>query len=163
MYLSPAEQEAMLKGMPMQPGAGALRADGPILSSYMRTFATKLGLALHFELHEEPVPISGGVLPLWYSNVQAARGEVPEELLAVLPAPRTMTQGKKHVGDQFQYAWATTEDREETLLYAVFRQSFAVAAITVKDRTWLEARLAAIGGVGGNLRVFAPGELQDPA
>jgi hypothetical protein len=129
----------------------------------MRTFAAKLGLALHFKLHQEPVPISGGVLPLWYSNVQAARGEIPEGLLAVLPAPRTMTQGKKDVGDQFQYAWATTEDREESVLYAVFRQSFAVAAITAKDRTWLQDRLAAIDRVGGNLRVFAPGELQDPA
>ena len=163
MRLSDAEQEVGLKGISMSPGAGALRADGPILSSYMRTFAAKLGVALHFEFHQEPVPISGGVHPIWFSNVQAARGEIPEELLATLPAPRTITQGKKHVADQFQYSWVTTEEREETLLYAVFRQSFAVAAITAKDRTWLQDRLAAIDRVGGNLRVFAPGELQDPA
>jgi hypothetical protein len=163
MYLRDAEQEVRLEGISMPSGAGVLRADGPILSSYMLTFAAKLGLALHFELHQEPVPISGGVHPFWFSNVQAAKGEIPEELLATLPALRTMTQGKKHVADQFQYSWATTEEREDTLLYAVFRQSFAVAAITAKDRTWLLDRLAAIDRVGGNLRVFAPGEVQDPA
>src|SRR5262245_45661384 len=116
MYLSDDEQRARLKGMSMPSGAGGLRADGPILSSCMLTFAAKFGLALHFELHQEPVPISGGVLPLWFSNVQAAKGEIPEELLAVLPPPRTIKQGEKHVADQFQYSWATTEDGEETLL-----------------------------------------------
>src|SRR5262249_22019344 len=105
---------------------------------------------------QEPVPISGGVHPFWYSNVQAAKGEIPEELLATLPAPRTMTQGTKHVADQFQYSWATTEDREHTFLYGVFRRSFAVAAITANDRSWFLDRVV------DRLRVFAPGEVKDP-
>jgi hypothetical protein len=162
MYLRDAEQKVRLEGISMPSGAGVIRADGPILSSFMLTFAAKLGLALHFELHQESVPISGGVHPFWFSNIQAAKGEIPRELLATLDAPRTMTQGKKHVADQFQYSWATTEQREETLLYAVFRQSFAVAAITAKDRTWLQDRLAAIDRGGGKPPVFAPGEVQDP-
>jgi hypothetical protein len=172
MHLTDAEKEVRLGGLSIPSGAGALRADGPILSSYMLTFAAKLGLALHFELHQKPVPISGGVLPFWFSNFQAAKGEIPKELLAVLDTPRTMTQGKKNVADQFQYSWATTEQREHTVLFAVFRQSFAVAAFTDTDRrTWLLDRLDAItanhstgllNGVVGKLRVFAPGEVKDP-
>ena len=50
-----------------------------------------------------------------------------------------------------------------TLLFAVFRQSFAVAAFTDNDRTQLLCCLAAYDKIGGNLRVFAPGEVQDPA
>jgi hypothetical protein len=171
MQLTEAEQKVGLGGLSIPSEVGALRADGPILSSYMLTFAAKLGLALHFELHQEPLPISGGVLPLWYSNVQAAKGEIPEDLLAALPAPRTMMQGKKHVADQFQYSWATTEQREHSVLFAAFRQSFAVAAFTANDRTWMLDRLATIAAndrtkplsrVEGALRVLAPGELKDP-
>jgi hypothetical protein len=156
MHLSNAEEQAARGRISMPSECGVLRANGPILSSHMFTFAAKLGLALHFELHQVPVPILGGVHPFWFSNVQAAKGEIPEDLLATLPAPQTMWQGTQHVADQFQYSWATTEDREHTLLYGVFRQSFAVAAITANDRNWF------LGRVGGR-RVFAPGEVKDPA
>jgi hypothetical protein len=151
MMLSDAEQAAA-----KMPIGWALRANGPILTSYILTFGAKLGLALHFELHKRPVPVSGGVLPIWFSNVQAVRGEIPTNLLAMLPTPRTMMQGKQHVGDQFQYSWTMTDDRQHTLLYAVFRQSFAIAATTADDRTkfldkWKHRH-----------RVFAPGEVRDP-
>jgi hypothetical protein len=153
MMLSNAEQAAAK----IPAGAWALRADGPILTSHILTFGAKLGLALHFELHKRPVPISGGVLPIWFSNAQAFRGEIPANLLEMLPTPRTMTQGKQHVGDQFQYSWITTDERHYTLLYAVFRQSFAIAATTADDRTeFLDAWK-------GRHRVFAPGEIGDPA
>jgi hypothetical protein len=96
MMLSDAERAAA-----KMPVGWALRASGPILTSHILTFGAKLGLALHFELHKRPVPISGVVLPIWFSNAQAVRGEIPANLLAMLPAHRTMTQGKQHVGDQF--------------------------------------------------------------
>jgi hypothetical protein len=113
-------------------------------------------LALHFELHKCSVPISGGVLPIWFSNVQAARGEIPSNLLAMLPPPRTMKQGTQHVGDQFQYSWTTTDDRNHILVYAVFRQSFAIAATIANDRTEFLDKWK------GRHRVFAPGEVRDP-
>lgn len=150
MMLPDAEQAAA-----KTPTGRALRANGPILTSHILTFGAKLGLALHFELHKRPVPISGGVLPIWFSNVQAIRGEIPTNLLAMLPAPRTMTQGRKNVRDQFQYSWATDES-DHTLLYAVFRQSFAIAATTADDRTKF------LDKYRDHLRVFAPGEVRDP-
>jgi hypothetical protein len=102
MMLSNAEQAAAKAKVPA--ASWALRANGPILTSHILTFGAKLGLALHFELHKRPVPISGGVLPIWFSNAQAVKGEIPTNLLAMLPAPRTMTQGRKNVRDQFQYS-----------------------------------------------------------
>jgi hypothetical protein len=149
MMMSPAE-EVVAK----VPVGCALRANGSILNSHILTFGAKLGLALHFELHKRSVPISGGVLPIWFSNVQAARGEIPANLLLMLPAPRTMTQGKQHVRDQFQYSWTT--DQRHTLVYAVFRRSFAIAAFTADDRTKF------LDNWKGRFRIFAPGEVQDP-
>jgi hypothetical protein len=151
MMLSDAEQAAA-----KIPVGWALRASGPILTGHILAFGAKLGLALHFELHKRAVPIAGGVLPIWFSNAQAVRGEIPENLLAMLPAPRTMTQGKQHVGDQFQYSWTTTDDKHHSLFYAVFRQSFAIAATTADDRTqflnkWQDRH-----------RIFIPGEVRDP-
>jgi hypothetical protein len=67
-----------------------------------------------------------------------------------------MSQGRKNVADQFQFSWATTEDREHTLLYAVFRQSFAIAATTANDRTKFLDKGA------HRFRVFVPGEIRDP-
>jgi hypothetical protein len=154
MMLSNAEQAAAKAKVPA--ASWALRANGPILTSHILTFGAKLGLALHFELHKRPVPISGGVLPIWFSNAQAVRGEIPTNLLAMLPAPRTMTQGRKNVRDQFQYSWATTDESHHTLLYAVFRQSFAIAATTADDRTKF------LGKYKDHSPVFAPGEVRDP-
>src|SRR4029453_5891624 len=65
LHMSDAEQVAA-----QMPVGWALRANGPILTSHILPFGAKLGLALHFELHKRPVPISGGVLPRWFSNVQ---------------------------------------------------------------------------------------------
>lgn len=151
MMLSDAEQAAA-----KMPLGWALRANGPILTSHILAFGAKLGLALHFELHKRAVPISGGVLPIWFSNVQAARGEIPGNLLAMLPAPRTMKQGKQHVGDQFQYSWTTTDDPDHTLVYAVFRQSFAIAATTAKDRTQF------LDKYKDHHPIFTPGKIKDP-
>jgi hypothetical protein len=151
MMLSDAEHLAA-----KMPVGWALRANGPILTSHILAFGAKLGLAFHVELHKRPVPISGGVLPIWFSNVQAARGEIPANLLSMLPAARTMAQGKQNVRDQFQYSWVTTDDRDHTLFYAVFRQSFAIAATTADDRTKFLDKWK------GRFRVFAPGEVRDP-
>jgi hypothetical protein len=157
MWQSDAEQHLAEGSIPMPPTGGSLlRANGPILKSHILTFGGKLGLALHFELHKRPVPLTGGVQSIWFSNVQAAKGEIPRDLLAILPTPRTMQQGKQHVADQFQYSWVTTEEREHSLFYAVFRQSFAIAAVTAHDRTkfldkWRD-----------KYRVLAPSEIRDP-
>jgi hypothetical protein len=119
----------------MPPGAWALRANGPILEKHMRTFGAKLGLALHYEAHHKPVPLDGGVQPMYFTNVNAARGELPMGIIELLPTPKTLRQGRKDVSAQFNYSWRVTEEGRHSLFYAVFNQAFAVAAVTALDRT----------------------------
>jgi hypothetical protein len=45
-----------------------------------------------------------------------------------------LQQGKKDVRGQFSYSFLLTEERRHSVFYAVFRQSFSIAAITALDR-----------------------------
>jgi hypothetical protein len=118
-------------------GMHPLRADGPIPTRHMLTFAAKLGFALHFETTGQAIPPPGGVQVMWFSNLQALNGEIPVELTSLLPQPLTLKQGRKSVGNQFQYSYAKGE-QDHMLFFASFRTSFAVAGITATDRSlWL--------------------------
>jgi hypothetical protein len=119
----------------MPPGAGIFRANGPILTHHISVFGAKLGLALHYEAHRSPVPPSGGVQPIFYTNVSHLRGEIPSDLIKLLPAARTLKQGKREVSEQFQYSWALSEEGRHSFFFATFRFSFAIAAATALDRS----------------------------
>ena len=67
----------------MPAGAGVLRVDGPILKKHIDVFGAKLGLALHFEAHGSAVPPTGGVQPMFFTNVSALRGELPNEIFGL--------------------------------------------------------------------------------
>lgn len=132
--IPPGEEAAARAKIPNIPGStGVLRANGPILTEKMRVYGVKLGMALHFEAHGEGVPDAGGVQPMLFSNVQAARGELSTELLALLPERKTLQQGKFHVDAQFSYSIGLTEEKRHTYSYAVFRNSFASGAVTALD------------------------------
>ena len=118
--------------------ANFLRVNGPIVTRHMREFGAKLGLALYFELFKKALPQSGGVSSIWYSNVQAARKEIPEELLELFPDRWTLAQGKKQVGNQFQYVLATTAEETTSVFYASFHESFAVASVATPNPSWLK-------------------------
>jgi hypothetical protein len=136
MMADEADQSRARQEIPNMPdGSAVLRANGPILTAHMRTFGAKLGLALHFEAHGSFVPREGGVQPMYFTNVNAARGELPMEIINALPPAQTLRQGKKDVSAQFTYSFLLTEERRHSVFYAVFRQSFAVAAVTALDRT----------------------------
>lgn len=113
--------------------AHPLRADGPILTRHLTTFAAKLGFALYYEIKGSSVPASGGVQPMWFSNVQVLNGQIPEILFNMLPSPSTLRQGARNVGSQFLYSYAVAE-RDHILYLASFSQSFAVAGIAAADR-----------------------------
>ena len=131
--------------------AHPMRADGPILTHHIHTFAAKFGFALHYEVNGEPVPAAGGVQTMWFSNVQALNDQIPQLLVDVLPTPSTLQQGAKSVAEQFKYSYATAE-RDHLLYLASFNKSFAVAGITAIDRTLhLEKH-------SDRLPVFKPGD-----
>jgi hypothetical protein len=125
----------LLEEMQVWTGPNELRVNGPILTKHIDVFGSKVGLALHFEAHGSPVPPAGGVQAMFFTNASALRGELPNELIQLLLPPRTLQQGKRHVGDQFKYSWALTEEKRHSLFYATFRQSFAIAAVTALDRS----------------------------
>ena len=107
---------------------------GPLLTAHLETFAAKLGFALHCELRGMPIPSSGGVKPMWFSNLQMLNGEIPEILFQMLPSPSTLRQGAKSAGTQFLYSYAEGES-DHMLYFASFNQSFAVGGITALDRS----------------------------
>jgi hypothetical protein len=106
MMVDEAGQSAARRAIPNMPsGSAVLRADGPILTKYMRTFGAKLGLAFHFEALGAFVPEKGGVQPMYFTNVNAARGELPMQIINLLPPAQTLRQGRKDVRDQFSYSF----------------------------------------------------------
>jgi hypothetical protein len=110
-------------------------------------------IALHYEAFGERVPDAGCVESMWFSNAHvAARGELPKEIIKMLPPRQTLKQGKKEVSDQFEYSWQVTEDQRHGVAYAVFRSAFAVFALTALDRfEFIEKQ-------PGKLPVFRPGD-----
>jgi hypothetical protein len=128
-----------------------MRADGPLLTHHIHTFAAKFGFALHYEVNGEPVPTAGGVQVRWFSNVQALNDELLQMLVDLLPSPATLQQGVKSVAEQFRYSYIRVE-RDHLLYLASFNKSFAIAGVTATDRTlYLEER-------SDRLPVFKPGD-----
>ena len=152
MQVGAGGQKLARRSIPnMPPDTAVLRSDGPILRHHMLTFAAKLGFALHFENLGTRVPDEGGVQPFYFTNVSAARGELPRAVIDVLPDPRTLKQGTKHVSDQFSYSFKPTEEKRHNVFYAVFNDAFAIMAISALDRIeFLDAH-------AGDHPVFAPG------
>lgn len=111
-------------------GTQPLYCGGPIVSRHMETFAAKFGFAMHFEITGEPIGADGAVAARWYSNADVYESKFPMEVWDVLGPPTTLRQGKFHVSDQFEYAWAVGEDRSIGMFLGSFRQSFAVLAFT---------------------------------
>jgi hypothetical protein len=155
MFIPPASQAIARRSIPSIPAGGAVfRANGPLVTKHMRTFAAKLGFAMHYEAFGERVPDKGAVFPMWFSNAQAARGELPMEIIERLPPKQTLRQGRKEVSDQFEYSSLIVEDGRHSIAYAVFRNSCAIFAVTAVD----ESEVLAAGGDAPSL--FRPGDFR---
>jgi hypothetical protein len=126
-----AEKLAMRK-LPLDMDGGLLHV-GPIMQRYMRVFSLKLGLALHREVSGIILPETGGIAVRWFSNYEKFTGDFPEEVTNFLGPSRTLAAGKKHVSDQFQYAWEIAENKDFAMYFARFRMSFAVFAFIATD------------------------------
>jgi hypothetical protein len=133
------------------PDAHPLRADGPLLNQHILTFAAKLGFALYYEVTGVWIPAGGGVQVMWFSNVQALNGEIPDALFSMLPNRLTLQQGMKSVAEQFEYSISPVE-QGHMLYFASFNKSFAVAGVAARDRT------VYLDKAPNNFRIFSPGE-----
>jgi hypothetical protein len=151
MHLTDDEQQAARRRLQRAPlGVGFLRANGPIVDRHMRQFAAKLGFALHFEIHKSPIPPSGGVQSLYFTNVNAALDELPFDMLQYLPPHKTLRQGSKEVSDQFKYSMRVTEEGRHSVFYCIFNRAFATLSIAAMDRAELphEHPIVAPGELG---------------
>jgi hypothetical protein len=79
-----------------------VRADGPLLQSYMTVFTSKMGMALYREHVGEPLPLTGCVHSHWYLNAGLAQNAA-DTMLRILPLGSGLRQGAFHVDDQFIY------------------------------------------------------------
>jgi hypothetical protein len=152
MQVGRGGQKIAQRTIPNMPADGhLLRANGPIMTRHMRIFGAKLGFALHYEANGSPVPREGGVQPIYFTNVNAAKGELPREIIDLLPERKTLQQGKRDVSSQFGYSWLLTEERRHSVFYAVFNSAFAILAVTAFDRSEFLVKNA------GKYPVWAPG------
>jgi hypothetical protein len=151
MQLGRGGQKIAARTFPIPANHEVMRASGPLVTKYMQMFGAKLAFALHFETVGSPIPVDGGAQPMWLSNAQALSGDLPRELIASFPKTRTLAQGKRDVSSQFQYTSMFTEDRQHALFFAAFNASFAILAVTARDRSILFHKAAE------KFPIFAPG------
>lgn len=107
-------------------GGGSFRC-GPILDSVMMCFGARTAYALHYNITGQIVPPSGGAVVMWYNTVDLFGGALPDEFLNCLGPDHTLTQGRKTVSNQFNYAWVKPTDASIYGYWASFRKSFAFA------------------------------------
>lgn len=134
---------------------GFLRLDGPIASYHLEAFAGRLGLAMHFHATGRILSPEGGVRVRVFSNVDVLQGRVAEGIFDLLPTPRTLQAGKKHVAEQFLFNAKATTDREGTISYASFRRSFSIVAASATEVTRLELESQSVSA-----RILRPGFLR---
>jgi len=142
----------------MPPGSALLRANGPVLEHHMRIFGAKLGFAVHYQERGQIIPGPGGAQALYFTNVNAVRGELPLQIINSLPGPpKTLRQGTKHVSSQFSYSWQTTDEGLHNVTYAVFNGAFAILVVTTSDRSIFLSKHA------DRYPVIAPGDFKKSA
>jgi hypothetical protein len=120
----------------------ALNVNGPLVQRHMKSFALRLGLALHFEVLHAPLTQAGSLAIRWYTNHDRATGALPDEALEFLGPARTLEQGRFSVGDQFSYQWAKTPENTGLMTFSTFRLSFAVLSFSAPHKADLFSNLS---------------------
>jgi hypothetical protein len=131
----------------------ALNLRVPRVQQALFRFAAKLCFALHFHATRQIIPHAGGAAVYFFSNLSAARGRLPAELIELCGDPRTLAQGKQAVGQQFTYA--STCDTEGTISahFATFRLAFSLVLFAANNVEKLE--------ITKSDKFFRPGFLRD--
>jgi hypothetical protein len=141
-YHRGAEKLALSRaGLPA--GVRLWKADGPIVTRHMQTFAAKLGFAVHYEQSGHRVGPRGGVRARWLTNKNLIESDLLEQVGAMW-GPETLRQGQAHVADRFTYRWLNSE--RLTGVVGLFGQrsahhvevTFAVLALASDDPEGLE-------------------------
>lgn len=84
---------------------------------------TKLAKALHYKHCKRIVPKDGGVDVSWWTNVNFAANEIPEEVLQFDGLVPPMFRDHQPLRDQFEYSFSATPDGLFSVAKVRFKQS----------------------------------------
>jgi len=135
---------------------GVVKANGPLLSAAMDVYARKLLCALYYLY-------SGGVIVcrdsamsyVWFSNAQGASSEVPTEIMTPLMASGSIIRSNQFLGDQFSVEYAMSDDKNDAVFRATFRQAFMIIGFVRRPASQLKELLG-----HQILKVFDPSSSQ---
>ncbi|MGZ2442804.1 hypothetical protein [Sinorhizobium medicae] len=103
-----------------------LNCGGPLATTIISKFATKLAAALHFELTHEIVPRGAAIFVMHFTNYSAIVEGMPIDLLDALGVEKILAMGAQHSGGVFSYQSRRLNGEPTTIHMAYFRQSFAL-------------------------------------
>lgn len=103
---------------------GLLGVDGPIVSKALSLYGAKLALALHANCVGQALSVHGKVSVYTFTNVNMIEDTVPKQLFEHLPERKTLKQGRKHVGGQFQFASRKTIEEGSSAHWVLFGSAF---------------------------------------
>lgn len=116
--------------------AGILNIGGPLARAHLEKFGAKFAFAMHYHETGERVPDGGAVSSRYFTNMSVLDETFPADALAYFGEPKTLVQGAKHVGDQFQYNSAKVEGG--SVAFAALRKSFMFFTVSADDASKLD-------------------------
>lgn len=145
-----AEQYKQLRRAGLDPAQHSFfDVSGPLVNQSIRRFGYKVTCALYYEVARMIAPAPAGIMVSWYTNFSRLTNDMPDMLFKYLGPAETLRQGRRNVGDQFQYSWAVAEGKRVAQLFASFRHSFCVNGFIHHDAGFFKRR-------GGDVHVFRP-------
>lgn len=156
MAVPRARQKLALKRLNLDAAGGLMSLSGPQISAHALRFGAKLGFAMHYHETGSAIPPGGGVAVSWFSNVDDLEVRTPDLPPEFVGGVRTLVNGKRHVGDQFQFASGAVPNGAMTMTFASFRYSVAMVIFTAADiRKFAELNVP-------EAHLFRLGDLQAP-
>ena len=126
------EQESLYRGRAGYP----IRLNNPRLHSAVRAFAARLGMALYYDHHKQPVTDEQRVVVQWQTNLQLDTDEVLEAMLRAIGNPRTLAMGRQAFPKVFRYWSGVPEDDPSTFVsFTAFRESLGITALVLPKDT----------------------------
>ena len=92
----------------------------------LRLFAQKLFCALHYKHTSKIIPNNAAIAWRWFSNIQAARKEIPEGIFRITPGRPVIKRNGKSLQNQFDYGFGVSDTGEIGAYFATFRFTFAM-------------------------------------
>jgi hypothetical protein len=129
------ERNFVLPGGRMYRDLPLIAVNGPLVQNAVRSFARKLGLALHYKHTGSAVPRTGALWMRWWTNWSVQDDAIPSSILTVAPELPEVIRNRVDLSSQFSYRWGPpgVENPKKLCFLAVFRQSFAIAIFTGAD------------------------------